>query len=173
MFAAFLTPDMTYSCAIFDTSVTEDIDLEAAQYRKLNKIISLAKIKSTDHVLEIGTGWGSFTIEVVRKTGCKVTSLTLSVEQKVLAERRIAAAGMGDDITVLLCDYREMKTPRKRFDKVVSIEMLEAVGKEYLETYFEAVNRLLKPEGGIAVFQCITMPEAVGTPLLLGVYDRS
>lgn len=140
-----------------------DFDLEAAQYRKLNKIISLAKIKYTDHVLEIGTGWGSFAMEVVRRTGCKVTSLTLSVEQKALAEKRIAAAGMENDIMVLLCDYRAIKTPEKRFDKVVSIEMLEAVGKEYLETYFEAVNRLLKPEGGIAVFQCITMPEAVST----------
>lgn len=162
MFAAFLTPDMTYSCAIFDTSVM-DFDLEAAQYRKLNKIISLAKIKCTDHVLEIGTGWGSFAMEVVRRTGCKVTSLTLSVEQKVLAEKRIAAAGMENDIMVLLCDYRAIRTPEKRFDKVVSIEMLEAVGKEYLETYFETINRLLKPEGGIAVFQCITMPEAVST----------
>lgn len=90
---------MTYSCAIFDTSVM-DFDLEAAQYRKLNKIISLAKIKYTDHVLEIGTGWGSFAMEVVRRTGCKVTSLTLSVEQKALAEKRIAAAGMENDIKI-------------------------------------------------------------------------
>jgi len=94
-------------------------------------------------------------------TECKVTSLTLSVEQKALAERRIAASAMADDITVLLCDYRALETPRKKFDKVVSIEMLEAVGREYLETYFKVVDRLLKPEGGIAVFQCITMPESV------------
>lgn len=156
---------MTYSCAIFDTSILNDIDLEAAQYRKINKIISLAKIRSTDHILEIGTGWGSFAMEAVQRTGCKVTSLTLSVEQKALAEKRIAAAGMADDITVLLCDYRELETPKNKFDKIVSIEMLEAVGKEYLVTYFKTVNRLLKSEGGIAVFQCITMPETVSIAL--------
>lgn len=159
MFSAFLTPDMTYSCALFDTSIPNDTNLEAAQYKKLNKIISLAKIKSTDHVLEIGTGWGSFAMEAVKKTGCKVTSLTLSVEQKTLAEKRIAQAGLADSITVLLCDYRALKTPKKKFDKVVSIEMLEAVGKEYLDTYFEVIHRVLKADGGIAVFQCITMPE--------------
>lgn len=78
-------------------------------------------------------------------------------------EKRIAAAGMEHDITVLLCDYRAIKPPEKRFDKVVSIEMLEAVGKEYLEIYFKTINKLLKPEGGIAGFQYITMPEAVNT----------
>jgi cyclopropane-fatty-acyl-phospholipid synthase len=161
MFSAFLTPDMTYSCALFDTSVPNDSNLEAAQYKKLNKIISLAKIKSTDHVLEIGTGWGSFAMEAVKRTGCKVTSLTLSVEQKALAEKRIAQAGLADSITVLLCDYRALKAPKKKFDKVVSIEMLEAVGKEYLDTYFEVIHRVLKADGGIAVFQCITMPETV------------
>lgn len=170
MFAAFLTSDMTYSCALFDTTAPNDIDLEAAQYRKINRIINLAKIKSTDHVLEIGTGWGSFAMEAVKRTGCKITSLTLSMEQKTLAEKRIAAAGMADNITVLLCDYRALKIPREKFDKVVSIEMLEAVGKEYLETYFETVTRLLKLEGGIAVFQCITMPEAVS--IFLQIHRR-
>lgn len=161
MFAAFLSPDMTYSCAIWDKEPTLDAtteSLERAQYRKLHRFIDGAKIKSTDRVLEIGTGWGSFAIEAVRRTGCQVTSLTLSKEQKILAEERIEAVGYTDKIEVKLMDYRALEVAEP-FDKIVSIEMLEAVGKEYLATYFKAINRLLKPDGGIAMFQCITMPE--------------
>jgi cyclopropane-fatty-acyl-phospholipid synthase len=163
MFAAFLSPDMTYSCPIWaplssPKAATES--LQDAQYTKLNYFIDAAKIKSTDHVLEIGTGWGSFAIAAVKKTGCRVTSLTLSREQKALAEQRISEAGLTANIEILLCDYRALPTPVEGpYDKVVSIEMLEAVGAEYLATYFECIDRLLKPEGGIAVFQCITMPE--------------
>ncbi|KAI5212064.1 hypothetical protein E4T38_00739 [Aureobasidium subglaciale] len=165
MFAAFLSPDMTYSCPIWlpksDPGSSEET-LEQAQMRKLRRFITNAKIKEDDHVLEIGTGWGSFAILAVKETGCRVTSLTLSTEQKALAEQRIAEAGLTDRIEVLLCDYRALPTPRdgKLYDKVVSIEMLEAVGKEYLDTYFQCVDKLLKPEGGVAVFQCITMPES-------------
>ncbi len=163
MFATFLSDDMTYSCPIWlptsDLRSSEET-LEEAQETKLQRFITNAKIKSTDHVLEIGTGWGSFAIAAVRQTGCRITSLTLSKEQKELAEKRIAAAGYTENITVLLCDYRALPTPREGFyDKIVSIEMLEAVGREYLDTYFGCVDRLLKPKGGIAVFQCITMPE--------------
>lgn len=165
MFAAFLSPDMTYSCPIWlpkSNPKCAQESLEDAQYTKLQRFITNAHIKSTDHVLEIGTGWGSFAIEAVRKTGCRVTSLTLSIEQKELAETRIAEAGYTDNIEVLLCDYRALPIPREGlYDKVVSIEMLEAVGREFLHTYFECIDRLLKPEGGIAVFQCITMPETV------------
>lgn len=164
MFAAFLSDDMTYSCPIWlprsDPRSAHEA-LEDAQDTKLQRFITNARIKSSDHVLEIGTGWGSFAIAAVRATGCRITSLTLSVEQKDLAEKRIAAAGYTDNIEVLLCDYRALPTPRRGlYDKVVSIEMLEAVGREYLDTYFECVHRLLKPQGGIAVFQCITMPES-------------
>ncbi len=130
-----------------------------AQMTKLGRFIQGTKIKSTDHVLEIGTGWGSFAIEAVRRTGCRVTSLTLSKEQKSLAEMRIAAAGYTSRIEVLLMDYRALSTPVVPYDKVVSIEMLEAVGAEYLSTFFSVIHRLLKPNGGIAAFQCITMPE--------------
>ncbi|KAH8895744.1 cyclopropane-fatty-acyl-phospholipid synthase [Thozetella sp. PMI_491] len=162
MFSAFLSPDMTYSCPIWK-AVTgreeEEETLEQAQMTKLHRFIDGAKIKSTDHVLEIGTGWGSFAIEAVRKTGCRVTSLTLSKEQKALAEERIAEAGFSDRIEVLLMDYRALPVPETPYDKIVSIEMLEAVGQEFLGTYFACINRLLKKEGGIAVFQCITMPE--------------
>jgi cyclopropane-fatty-acyl-phospholipid synthase len=161
MFAAFLSKDMTYSCAIWKSvSSADEVEetLEAAQMTKLNRFIDGAHIKPTDHVLEIGTGWGSFAIQAVRKTGCRVTSLTLSIEQKALAEKRIAATGFADKIEVLLMDYRALPIPKILYDKVVSIEMLEAVGREYLETYFQCIHRLLKKDG-IAVFQCITMPE--------------
>ncbi|KAK3687240.1 cyclopropane-fatty-acyl-phospholipid synthase [Podospora appendiculata] len=165
MFAAFLSPDMTYSCPIWRLTgqdreqEEEEETLEHAQMTKLHRFIDGARIKPTDHVLEIGTGWGSFAIEAVRTTGCRVTSLTLSREQKVLAEERIAAAGLSDRIDVLLTDYRALPVPETPYDKIVSIEMLEAVGQEFLGTYFACIDRQLKKEGGIAVFQCITMPE--------------
>ncbi|KAK7905400.1 hypothetical protein LTR67_000121 [Exophiala xenobiotica] len=166
MFAAFLSRDMTYSCPIWKPlsrldDQKRDETLEEAQMRKLDRFIDNAKIKQTDHVLEIGTGWGSFAIRAVQRTGCRVTSLTLSREQKDLADRRIADAGLTDNIEVLLCDYRALPMPREGpYDKVVSIEMLEAVGREYLTTYFDCIHKLLKQNGGIAVFQCITMPES-------------
>lgn len=164
MFAAFLSPDMTYSCPKWLSADDEDSktdNLEKAQIRKLQEIIQQARIKKTDHVLEIGTGWGSFAIEAVRSTGCRVTSLTLSTEQKEEAETRIAAAGFERNISVLLKDYRELLGQSLQFDKVVSIEMLEHVGKAHLPQYFGTVNELLKKDGGIAVFQSSTMPETV------------
>lgn len=164
MFAAFLSPDMTYSCPIWQSRSSpmhRRETLKDAQVRKLDRFIRRAHIKASDHVLEIGTGWGSFAIQAVRETGCRVTSLTLSTEQKALAEERIEQAGLQSRIEVLLCDYRALEKERKgvKYDKLVSIEMLEAVGKEFLETYFGCVDRLLKKEGGVAVFQCITIPE--------------
>ena len=162
MFAAFLSPDMTYSCPVWRVPAEirgREETLEEAQMTKLNRFIDGAHVKSTDHVLEIGTGWGSLAIAAVRRTGCRVTSLTLSKEQKVLAEERIQAAGLSDRIEVLLMDYRALPVPERPYDKIISIEMLEAVGQEFLATYFACINRLLKQNGGIAVFQCITMPE--------------
>ncbi|KND91475.1 Tuberculostearic acid methyltransferase UfaA1 [Tolypocladium ophioglossoides CBS 100239] len=162
MFAAFLSSDMTYSCPIWrrhQGDESHEEPLEEAQIRKLTRFIEGARLKATDHVLEIGTGWGSFAIEAVRRTGCRVTSLTLSKEQKSLAEERIRAAGFSDRVEIKLMDYRELPVPSTPYDKIVSIEMLEAVGQEYLATYFACVNRLLKKSGGVAMFQCITMPE--------------
>ncbi|RYN69329.1 hypothetical protein AA0117_g10844 [Alternaria alternata] len=164
MFAAFLSQDMTYSCPIWlpksDPKCASE-SLYDAQMRKLDRFIDNTHIKGTDHVLEIGTGWGSFAMRAVQRTGCRVTSLTLSIEQKELAEERIREAGMSDKIQVLLCDYRSLEVPETGpFDKAVSIEMLEAVGKEYLVTYFKCIDKLLKKEGGVACFQCITMPDA-------------
>jgi cyclopropane-fatty-acyl-phospholipid synthase len=170
MFAAFLSDDMTYSCPIWDacadpvwdrSSSTHHEKLKDAQMRKLRRFITGARIKAADHVLEIGTGWGSFAIEAVRRTGCRVTTLTLSREQKVWAEESIAREGLAGRIEVLLADYRDaaVPVPEGGYDKVVSIEMLEAVGRGFLGTYFARVDRLLKREGGVAMFQCITMPE--------------
>ncbi|CAK7218350.1 hypothetical protein SCUCBS95973_003454 [Sporothrix curviconia] len=169
MFAAFLSPDMTYSCPVWalwqqEQEANEDEEtLEAAQMRKLDRFIDGAHVKASDHVLEIGTGWGSLAMRAVQRTGCRVTSLTLSREQKTLAEERIEAAGLSDCITVLLMDYRTLAAQAqdagRTYDKIISIEMLEAVGQEYLATYFRCIHGLLKPDGGIAVFQCITMPE--------------
>jgi cyclopropane-fatty-acyl-phospholipid synthase len=161
MFAAFLSPDMTYSCPVWKChtgSQEPEETLEQAQMTKLHRFIDGARIKSTDHVLEIGTGWGSFAIEAVKTTGCRVTSLTLSKEQKALAEARIDEAGFTDRIEVLLMDYRALPVPSTLYDKIISIEMLEAVGQEYIGTYFACIDRLLKKDG-IAMFQCITMPE--------------
>ena len=165
MFAAFLSPDMTYSCPIWrplSDPAAENETLEHAQLTKLHRFVDLARIRAGHRVLEIGTGWGSFAIEAVRRTGCQVTSLTLSVEQQHEAERRIAAAGLSDRIDVRLCDYRHLPrlaTEDERYDRVVSIEMLEAVGPEFLETYFGTIDRVLRRTNGIAVFQCITIPE--------------
>jgi cyclopropane-fatty-acyl-phospholipid synthase len=152
MYKLFLDPTMMYSSAVF---ASEDEDLESAQKRKLTSIIQKARIDSSHHVLEIGSGWGGFAIEAVRQTGCRVTTITLSREQKKLAEERIRAAGLSERIKVQLCDYREI---RGRFDRIVSIEMLEAVGHEFHSAYFAALNRLLHP-GGLAVLQVITMPD--------------
>jgi cyclopropane-fatty-acyl-phospholipid synthase len=160
MFAAFLSDDMTYSCPIWQPrGLMPEESLEEAQMTKLQRFINGAKIKQSDHVLEIGTGWGSFAINAVRQTGCRVTSLTLSKEQKQLAQERIRQAGFSDRIEVKLMDYRKLPVPDQPYDKIVSIEMLEAVGREFLGTYFSHIDRLLKRDGGIAMFQCITMPE--------------
>jgi cyclopropane-fatty-acyl-phospholipid synthase len=175
MFAAFLSPDMTYSCAIWrkkNDPLGEAEMLQDAQERKLARVMRAARLKSTDRVLEIGTGWGSFAIKAASETGCSIVSLTLSAEQKKLAEKRIRQAGLEEKIEVRLCDYRELKVPPEgEFDKIVSIEMLEAVGREYLDTYFACVDKLLKKDGGIGVFQCITIPESVSQSFLRPLAD--
>lgn len=136
-------------------------ELEDAQLRKLRLHISRCQIAPGDRVLEIGTGWGSLAMETCRMVpNVTIDSLTLSKEQKSLAERRIREAGLEKQIRVHLLDYRDMpKEWEGSFDRVVSIEMLEAVGIEFLSTYFAAIHRVLKPDVGTAVFQCITMPE--------------
>jgi cyclopropane-fatty-acyl-phospholipid synthase len=166
VFAAFLSKDMTYSCPIWlsiDNENKNDDTLEKAQLRKIHEAIRQARIKQDDHVLEIGTGWGSFAIEAVKTTGCRVTSLTLSAEQKIEAERPISAAGLAENIDILLEDYRAIVGHGRTFDNIVSIEMLEHVGKDHLVEYFRIVHRVLKRKGGIAVFQTSTLPESVSS----------
>jgi len=162
MFESFLSADMTYSCPIWESAAIDDGEsLEIAQVRKLRHIIRAANIQSSDHVLEIGTGWGSFAIEAVRATNCSVTSVTLSKDQKATAEQRIAAEGFSSKITVLFRDYRELPVPNVLYDKIVSIEMVEHVGPQFLETYFGIVDSLLNAENGTAVFQSTTIPESI------------
>ena len=150
-FSLFLDESMTYSCALFDPP---DESLAHAQRRKLQAMCQAAEIAAHHHVLEIGSGWGSFAIEAVRSTGCRVTSITLSEEQLRLARQRAEEAGVADRIDFRLCDYRDVKG---HFDRVVSIEMLEAVGHEFLGEYFRVIDRKLKP-GGRAAIQVITIP---------------
>ncbi|QGQ98533.1 DUF1365 family protein [Paenibacillus psychroresistens] len=151
-YRTFLDPTMTYSCALYNQP--ED-SLEQAQRNKLNAMIEKAQIKASDHVLEIGSGWGAFSIEAVRQTGCRVTTITLSDQQYELATRRVLDAGLQDRISVELCDYRKMTG---QFDKIVSIEMFEAVGHQYYGTFFQTCDRLLKPNGLVAM-QVITIAD--------------
>jgi cyclopropane-fatty-acyl-phospholipid synthase len=143
---------MSYSCAIFRSP---DETLEAAQRNKKHSIIEKAEIAEDDHVLEIGCGWGGFALEAVKKTGCRITGITVSQAQHDYAQRLVSAEGLEEKISVLLCDYRHVTG---KFDKIVSIEMLEAVGHRFLGTFFEACDRLLK-EGGRVVLQTITVPD--------------
>lgn len=158
-FAGFLSPDMNYSSAIWSGEPGES--LESAQRRKVQNILDKADISSTDHVLDIGCGWGNLAITAVQQTGCRVTGLTLSAEQKTLAEERIKAAGLQDKITILLCDYRKAPVPEGGYDRIISIEMLEHVGDKFMNTYFEHISKYLKPNGGRMVVQGITKINSV------------
>ncbi len=151
-FALFLDSTMTYSCALYrDGRET----LEEAQKNKLRAIIEKARIGKEDHVLEIGCGWGGFAIEAVRTTGCRVTGITVSENQYRMACERVRKEGLEDRITILLEDYRHVTG---HYDKIVSIEMLEAVGHEFLGTFFCCCDKLLKPNG-LVVLQVITIPD--------------
>ncbi|KAI8475498.1 MAG: cyclopropane fatty acid synthase [Monoraphidium minutum] len=154
MYALFLDPSMTYSCGIH-TGPGES--LEQAQMNKLDAIIDAAGLGPDDNVLEIGCGWGSMAIRAVQRSGCRVTGLTLSKEQLAEAAQRVDAAGLSDRITLLLCDYRDCPGAGT-YDKVVSCEMIEAVGHEHLRSYFSQIGRMLKP-GGRAVIQVIAQPD--------------
>ncbi|WP_019854034.1 SAM-dependent methyltransferase [Actinopolyspora mortivallis] len=151
VFATFLDETMTYSGGWFSAGD----DLAAAQRRKIDGILDLAHVGSGTNLLEIGTGWGSLAIRAAER-GAVVTTVTLSAEQQRLARERVAAAGMSDRVEVLLCDYRDVTG---RYDAVVSVEMIEAVGHEFWPTYFSALDRLLVPGGRVGL-QAITMPHS-------------
>ncbi|PIX59568.1 MAG: SAM-dependent methyltransferase [Lysobacterales bacterium CG_4_10_14_3_um_filter_64_11] len=152
LFRLFLDENLMYSSAIF---ASQDELLEVAAERKLARICEKLDLRSSDHVVEIGTGWGGFALYAARRHGCHVTTTTISREQFELAQARVASAGLDDRVTVLFADYR---TLRGRFDKLVSIEMVEAIGHQYLKTYFKKCADLLKPSG-LAVIQAITIED--------------
>ena len=151
-FELFLSPDLMYSSAIWDGP---DDTLEAASTRKLERICRKLDLQPTDRVVEIGTGWGGFALYAAQQYGCHVTTTTISREQHALASERVAAAGMSGHVTLLLEDYRDL---RGQYDKLVSIEMVEAIGAPYLDTYFGQLGALLKPDG-LALVQAITIED--------------
>ncbi|MGA9650988.1 class I SAM-dependent methyltransferase [Pedobacter sp.] len=161
-FATFLDKTMTYSSGYF---LNDDVNLEESQYAKYDRLARQLKVKSTDHVLEIGSGWGGNAIFLAKNYGCKVTSVTISKEQQKLAIERVKKEGLEDKVSIIIQDYRKIDGT---FDKIVSIEMLEAVGHQYLETYFEKCQELLKPNG-IFAFQVITAPDSRYDKLRNGV----
>ncbi len=150
LFRTFLDESMTYSSAIFTNPAEK---LATGQHRKVKRILDRAGVGDGTHVLEIGTGWGSLAIQAARR-GARVTTLTISDEQRRLATERIAEAGLGDRIEVLARDYREVGGA---YDAIISVEMVEAVGERYWPTYFRTMDRLLKPGGKVGL-QTITMP---------------
>jgi cyclopropane-fatty-acyl-phospholipid synthase len=151
-FSLFLDPSMMYSSAVYPTP---DSDLATAAQHKLRLICEDLELKPEDHLVEIGTGWGGMAIFAAEHYGCRVTTTTISREQFDYTVAAVAKKGLEDQITVLFDDYRDLQG---RFDKLVSIEMIEAVGHQFYDTYFSTLSRLLKPHGK-AVIQAITMAD--------------
>jgi cyclopropane-fatty-acyl-phospholipid synthase len=151
-FALFLDESMTYSSAIFEPATAT---LEEAQVEKLDRVCQKLELGPDDHLLEIGTGWGALAIHAAKSYGCRVTTTTVSAEQHRLAVDRVRALGLDGQIEVLLRDYRDLTGT---YDKLVSIEMIEAVGHEYLDGYFRACSERLAPDGMLLV-QAITIAD--------------
>jgi len=152
-FSLWLDDTMMYSAARWERA---DASLREAQIAKNDALCRKLRLRPTDHVLEIGTGWGGWSLHAAQHYGCRVTTLTISRQQHDLAVRRIAAAGLADRVEVRLQDYRDVTG---QFDKLVSIEMLEAVGHRYQADFARVVSRVLKPDGLLAL-QFITCPDA-------------
>lgn len=152
MYTYFLDDTMTYSAGKF---LAPQNTLTQAQHAKFDQIIEMGQIGPDDHILEIGCGWGGFAIYAAQKTGCKATGITISNAQYEFATQRIKTLNLTDKVDIKICDYRHLTG---KFDKIVSIEMLEAVGHDFLPTYFSIVNDCLKP-GGRAVIQSIIIPD--------------
>jgi cyclopropane-fatty-acyl-phospholipid synthase len=151
-FALWLDESMMYSSAIFETETTS---LAEAQQHRLNMICERLDLGPSDHLIEIGTGWGGLVIHAVKNFGCRVTTTTISKEQYELAARRIREAGVEDKVELLLEDYRDLQGS---YDKLVSVEMIEAIGSDQYDTYFAQCSRLLKP-GGRLLIQAITIAD--------------
>jgi cyclopropane-fatty-acyl-phospholipid synthase len=161
-FRLFLDDTMSYSCAIFED---EDTALADASRAKIDRICRKLELRPSDHLLEIGTGWGELAIHAASRYGCRVTTTTISRQQRELAEQRIREAGLTDRIDVLLADYRDLTDA---YDKAVSVEMIEAVGADYLDTFFQQCGNRLAP-GGRMVIQAITVPDERYTEYLQSV----
>jgi cyclopropane-fatty-acyl-phospholipid synthase len=161
-FALWLDPTMTYSSAYWDSP---NLTLEQAQVRKYDVLCRKLRLHPGDHVLEIGSGWGGFSMHAAKTFGCRVTTVTISQAQFDEAQVRITAAGLSDKIDLRLTDYRELTG---QFDKIASIEMLEAVGDKYLDGYFAQCHRLLTRKGLLGL-QYITCPDAQYEVLRRGV----
>lgn len=152
LFQSFLDENLIYSCAIFQS---EKESLEEAQLNKINALIAKTGIKQGDRVLEIGSGWGGFAIEAARKTACSITTVTLSREQYAYVQKLVQEKGLSERVSVKLQDYRDVTG---QFDRIISIEMLEAVGPEFYGSFFRQCEKLLAPKGTIGI-QVITVPD--------------
>ena len=150
----WLDKTMTYSSAIFNN---KSIELEAAQNNKYKKLAELSAIKNGDQILEIGCGWGGFAEFIGNNYDCNLTAVTISKEQYKYTKKRVFDANLSHKIEVLLCDYRNITG---KFDKIVSIEMFEAVGKQYWNTFFKKIENILKPKGSISL-QLITIDDNI------------
>ncbi len=151
-FSLFLDGTMAYSCAIFPRA---ESTLYEASVAKFDRICRKLELKPDDHVLEIGSGWGGFAIHAAQQYGCRVTTTTISVRQCEFIRKQVETAGLGERITVLCEDYRALTGS---YDKLVSIEMIEAVGYEYFDTYFRVCSDHLKPDG-MMLLQAIVIPD--------------
>ena len=152
LYEAFLDPKMQYSSALY---ASKEISLEEAQVNKLTRICEQLDLKETDHLLEVGSGWGGLAIFAAKNYGCRVTTTTISDEQFAYAKNRIDSEGLSEQINLLSKDYRSLEGT---FEKVVSVEMIEAVGRKYLSGYFSKLNDLLKPSG-LLMLQAITIAD--------------
>ncbi|MEA2390477.1 MAG: cyclopropane-fatty-acyl-phospholipid synthase [Solirubrobacteraceae bacterium] len=152
LFELMLDPTMMYSCALFERP---GMTLEEASVAKLERVCEKLDLGPDDHLLEIGTGWGSMAVHAASTRGCRVTTTTISREQHDFAVAAVRRAGLADRVTVLLEDYRDL---RGTYDKLVSIEMIEAVGWQHFGTFFERCSRLLTPEG-LMLLQAITIDD--------------
>jgi cyclopropane-fatty-acyl-phospholipid synthase len=148
LFSQFLDPTMMYSCAVFESP---SATLEEASLAKLERVCAKLELRPQDHVLEIGTGWGGFAVYAARRYGCRVTTTTISAEQHAYASVRVREAGLQERVSVLLDDYRDRSKigQEGRYDKLASIEMIEAVGWQYFPTFFRRCSELLKDDGAM------------------------
>ncbi|GAY45446.1 hypothetical protein CUMW_089570 [Citrus unshiu] len=153
-FSLFLDKSMTYSCAIFKS---EHEDLEVGQMRKISVLIEKARVSKGQEVLDIGCGWGTLAIEIVKQTGCKYTGITLSKEQLKYAQIKVREAGLQDHIRFYLCDYRQLPKANK-YDRIISCEMIEHVGHDYMEEFFDCCESLLAKHG-LLVLQFTSAPD--------------